>query len=309
MKHIFLIVFLIFGNAFAEAQDLAVQTFGKKTDPPLIFFHGGPGYNSVPFERTTGEKLSAEGFFVISYDRRGEGRSDQVKAAYTFEESFEDILKLYEQFNLEKASLLGHSFGGVVASLFAEKYPSKVKDLWLVGAPVSLQQTLKTIIRSSKEIYISQKDSVNLNYIKMLENMDAKSLEYSSYAFVHAMQNGFYMSKNLTEEAKELYGLFRTDPQLKTYGSKMDYSSPRGFWQNEHYTSVELAESLAFLKAQKIPIYGMYGKEDGLFSAAQIADLKTLIGAKNVFYLDRCSHNVFIDQQTSFISLLKEHAL
>lgn len=308
MKHIFLFYFLIAVNSFVGAQDLAVQTFGKATDNPILFLHGGPGYNSVPFEKTTAEKLSENGFFVISYDRRGEGRADQLKAAYTFDETFADILSLYEQFNLQKISLLGHSFGGVVATLFAEKYPDKVSTIFLLGAPLDMQQTLKTIISSAKEIYTDKKDTVNLHYIGMLENMDSNSLEYSSYTFLHAMQNGFYTTKNPSPEAISLYQLFNTDEELKKYASKMDYNSPSGFWKNEKYTSLNLSENLKKIKQHHIPVYGIYGKEDGLYDTAQIDTLKTLIGSENIVYLENCSHNVFIDQQKIFIDFLVKNS-
>jgi proline iminopeptidase len=65
----------------------------------------------------------------------------------------------------------------------------------LVGAPVSLQQTFRTIQEKSKIIYEGRKDSVNLKFLKMLMAMDSTQLEYGSYSFMHAMQNGFYTPK------------------------------------------------------------------------------------------------------------------
>ncbi|WP_047419802.1 alpha/beta hydrolase [Cellulophaga sp. Hel_I_12] len=304
MKNIPLILIFVFASLMVVGQDIAIQTFGKTTDQPILFLHGGPGYNSVAFEKTTAAQLSENGFFVISYDRRGEGRSDQLKAAYTFEETFADILSIYAQLKLEKASLLGHSFGGIVATQFAEKHPDKIIDLWLVGAPISMQQTFKTIIASAKEIYTEKNDTVNLKYMTMLENMDSKSLEYSSYTFAHAMQNGFYSPKSPSAEARALYQLFSTDSELKSYASKMDYKVPMGFWKNEKYTSINLTESLQDLKNKNIAIYGLYGKEDGLYDTAQIDALKALIGSNNVLYADHCSHNFFIDQQKMFIDFL-----
>ncbi len=53
-------------------------------------------------------------------------------------------------------------------------------------------------------------------------------------------------------------------------------------------------------------IYGLYGKDDGLYSVQQIEDLKGLIGADNLLYFDHCSHSVFIDQQTQFMGALEK---
>jgi proline iminopeptidase len=53
-------------------------------------------------------------------------------------------------------------------------------------------------------------------------------------------------------------------------------------------------------------VFGLYGKEDGLFSDNQIYTLGNLIDKKNIKYLEHTAHSVFIDQQTSFINTLKK---
>jgi proline iminopeptidase len=297
---IFLLAFV-----FTQGQTIYSKAFGKKNEKPIIFLHGGPGYNCVNFEVTTAQQLADKGFYVIVYDRRGEGRSKDANATFTFKETFDDLNLLYQKYQLTKATLIGHSFGGVVATLFAENYPAKVESIILVGAPVSLQATFKNIISKTKNIYETKKDSLNLNYISMLEIMDTTSIEYSSYCFMHAMQNGFYTPKNPTDEAKMMYSTFRTDTLMTKYASQMSYKAPMGFWKNEKYTTIDLTGNLQALQQQNVKFYGLYGKDDGLYSAQQVADLQGLIGQSNVNYYENCSHNVFIDQQTLFLNTIK----
>jgi proline iminopeptidase len=304
MKKLLTLLFLSLVATNINAQNIAIQTFGNAKDKPILFLHGGPGYNSVAFEQTTAEKLSENGFYVISYDRRGEGRNDQLKAEFTFEQTFEDLNQIYKTYELNKSTLIGHSFGGVVATLFAEKYPEKIETLILVGSPISMQETLKNVISKSKAIYISNDDKVNLNYINMLEKMDSTSLEYSSYTFMHAMSNGFYSTKMPNEKAISLYQKFKTDSLLKIYASKMQYLAPQKFWENEKYTSITLAKNVKDLVAKKVPCFAISGKEDGLYSKEQVANLKNILGDTMVEYLENCSHNVFIDRQEKFIELL-----
>jgi proline iminopeptidase len=121
-KFLLSIVLILFGH-YVIAQNLEVETFGIETDKPIIFLHGGPGYNSVAFEKTTANKLTENGFFVISYDRRGEGRNQELKAEYTFAQTIDDLNQIYETYNLSKATLIGHSFGGVVGTLYADAFP------------------------------------------------------------------------------------------------------------------------------------------------------------------------------------------
>lgn len=92
---------------------------------------------------------------------------------------------------------------------------------------------------------------------------------------------------------------------LKKYASQMSYQAPQGFWKNEKYTTIDLTNHLENLQKLKIKIFGLYGKDDGLYSAQQVADLQKQIGFNNIKYFDNCSHNVFIDQQTQFIDAIK----
>ena len=306
MKNTFILFTLLAVTYIANSQEIYTKTFGNSKSKPIIFLHGGPGYNSVSFETTTAQKLADSGFYVIIYDRRGEGRSEDKNAKFTFQETFDDLNNIYKKYSLKKANLIGHSFGGIIATLFAEKYPKSINSITLVSAPVSLQETFKTIIKSAKIIYETKKDSINLNYLGLLENMDVNSIEYSSYCFAHAMQNGFYSTRNPNDLAKNIYATFRTDTLLSKYASKMDYIAPQGFWKNEKYTTLNLSENLVKLKSDKLKIYGLFGKEDGLYSVEQIAKTENIIGVENTKYLENCSHNVFIDQQKIFIEILKK---
>lgn len=299
-----IIVLLLLVASQTFAQDLYLQTFGDQNANPIIYLHGGPGYNSSSFEGTTAEKLSEAGHFVIVYDRRGEGRSEKLKATYTFEETITDLVAIYEKYDLEKATLLGHSFGGIIATLFAEKYPNKIEKIVLLSAPVSLQSVFQTIIDSTEVIYRAKKDSVNLNYIEMLKKMDKASLAYSSYCFMHAMANGFYTPKEMTETAKEIYTTY-SQSELFQYANQMSYVGPQGFWENEQYTSIDLTKNLLGLREKEVAIVGIYGKEDGVFAKEEVARISKLIGRENMFYLENCSHNPYLDQQKEFIEIIR----
>lgn len=288
-----------------SSQTIYAKAYGDPSNEPLIYLHGGPGYNSIGFEITTAEKLSENGFFVVIYDRRGEGRSSDEKAKFTFQETFDDLDAIYTKFNLEDATLIGHSFGGVVGTLYAEEYPNKIKSLVLVAAPLSIQETLSTIIKTSKSIYESNNDNTNLKYIGMLETMDKNSLEYSSYSFGHAMQNGFYTPKAPSKEALAIYTKLKTDTLVKSKDAKMTMEAPKGFWKNENYTSIDLTQNLKNVLKNKIEIFGLYGTEDGLYSKEHVEKIKGVIPKNNLKYMENCSHNVFIDQQNQFITSLK----
>jgi len=304
MKKNIIIIFLLIAHFSPFAQSIYSRSFGNKKNPAAIFLHGGPGYNCVNFEATTAQRLADKGFYVIVYDRRGEGRSADPKASFNFKETNDDINQLYQQYGIQQAMLIAHSFGGLVATMYASQFPEKVKSIVMVGAPVSLQETFRTIQKSVQRIYEEKKDTVNLKYLTMLQQMDSTSLPYSSYSFMHAMQNGFYTPKKMSEEARALYQLFKTDTLLTQYAGKMTFEGPKGFWKKEHYTMLNLTEPIKKIQKSHIKIYGLYGKEDGLYAAYQIESLAKIIGEENLLYFDNCSHNVFIDQQSAFLNAL-----
>lgn len=306
MKKVIIIIFaLCIIGTNIQAEEIYSQTFGDNKNPAVVFLHGGPGYNSANFERSAAETLAAKGFFVIVYDRRGEGRSSSKNAAFTFEQSFEDIDFLFKKYDINKSSFIGHSFGGILACKYAEKYPEKVRLIYLVGAPVSLQKSFKTIIKKCKAIYEKKGDSGNLKYITMLENMDTTSMQYASYCFMHAMQNGFYTPEVLNNEAKQLYSQLAKDSVFNKHASQMTYDAPKGFSENEAYTTIDLTPIIKDLSDKNaIRIVGLYGKDDGLYSEKQIDELRELIGRENVLYFDNCSHNVFMDRKNEFIDSL-----
>lgn len=304
MKNLFLIIFT-FSLTVLYGQEMYIKEYGNVDNPPILFLHGGPGYNSINFEVSTAQKLADSGFYVITYDRRGEGRSKELSSNYTFSESSADIDSILNKYNVKKINLLAHSFGGVIASEFAEKNPTKVKSIIFISAPFSYPNILSGTLSSLKEIYTDKNDTVNLNYVKMIENMDPKSLEYSSYILLHAMSNNFYTPSSMSLEAQSIYSNLGKDEDYIKYSKSLDYKSPLGFWKNESYTSIDLKNSVNVILKNNIKLYGVYGEEDGIIPQSEINNVRQLISNSNVKYLKNCSHNVFLDQQDLLLENIK----
>lgn len=305
-KTLTLFIFILF-TTIGFSQDFFSKSYGEKSSTAILFLHGGPGYNSVNFEVSTAQELADNGFYVIVYDRRGEGRNQELKADFTFEQTFRDIDTLLKKHDINKVNLIGHSFGGYIATLYAKDKPEKVNSVILTSAPLSFQKSLKTILHSLKEIYQNNEDTVNQNYVSMIEKMDTTSLQYSGYIFMHAMANSsyFYTPKESTEKAKKIYSSLKNDSLIQKYGSQSNFQAPQGFWQNENYTSIDLTNDIKKLKENGIRIFGIFGKDDGLIPDNEIPNLKKLIGRDNVKYWENGSHNIFIDLQDKFIDQLK----
>ncbi|SDG27706.1 proline iminopeptidase [Dyadobacter soli] len=285
-------------------QALYSRAFGKKTDEPVIFLHGGPGSSAVYFEATTAQKLADKGFYVLIYDRRGEGRSVETDAKMTYDEFFTDLNSIYKTYNITRAHLIGFSFGGLVTALYAEKYPEKVKSIVLVSALVSQQASYHTILDSVERIYRSRQDSANLQALGKVRTMDTLSLAYRTEVFAHASRNGFFSLQNPDPAARRIYATYNTDTLIKAYVK--NEQAVGTLWKNEARKNIDTTPVLKKLTQTGMPIYAIYGKQDGLYSKDQIADLQAITGQSRLKYLDNCSHTAFIDQQAQFLEAVGE---
>ncbi len=100
------------------------------TGPTIIFMHDGLLHSEV----WDGQLAAFSGEYrFIRYDRRGYGRSDTPTAPFSNEN---DLLKLIDANDIDRAILVGSSSAGGMAVNFALKHPDRVSALVLVGAVV-----------------------------------------------------------------------------------------------------------------------------------------------------------------------------
>lgn len=105
-----------------------------KTKPAVIFIHGAGGnlQDPMPIYREPLEN----NFRVIFLDRPGQGYSESFEGSNDVAIQTSSIAKLMDELAIEKAIVVGHSFGGALASTFGVLYPEKTAGLILL-APVT----------------------------------------------------------------------------------------------------------------------------------------------------------------------------
>ncbi len=305
MNRILFAVFLsLFFFSTSQSQNLYTRAYGIPGNTPVIFVHGGPGSSSVYFEATTAAKLAAEGFYVIVYDRRGEGRSKDAEARMNFEEAIADIEGLYTQYGLTKASFIAFSFGGLVTTLFADHYPEKVRSILYVSALIDQQGSYNTILRSCTDIYTRNGDTAGLSDLQRISQLDTNTLAYRTDCFEHATKNGFFKLEQPNALAQSLYASYSTDPLITHYVKNTNAVAT--FWRNEPRKNIDLRDTVVRLRTMHIPVFGLYGRQDGIYSPEQVMQRKQWMGDNHVKYLDNCSHTLFVDQQEIFLASAKE---
>lgn len=90
------------------------------TGRPVVLIHGWP-LSGESFANQV-SALQDAGYRVITYDRRGFGRSDKPNTGYTYDTLTEDLRALIEALDLTDATLVGFSMGGGEVARYFTKY-------------------------------------------------------------------------------------------------------------------------------------------------------------------------------------------
>src|SRR4029434_91723 len=99
---------------------------------PVVWIHGWP-LSGASWEKQTAALLAA-GHRVITYDRRGFGRSSKTGTGYNYDTFAADLDKLLKKLDLKKVALVGFSMGSGEVTRYIGKYGTKrVRKAVLIG--------------------------------------------------------------------------------------------------------------------------------------------------------------------------------
>ena len=111
--------------------------------PPLLLLHGdlrtGRSWDGVARDLL-------DKFHVVSLDARGHGDSDWTPRGYRFSDRVEDLKAFCDAIGFTSAIGVGHSTGGVVMTLAAEKYPDLFSRLVLLEPMVVVDERFQRMV-------------------------------------------------------------------------------------------------------------------------------------------------------------------
>ncbi|WP_280177660.1 alpha/beta hydrolase [Mycobacterium attenuatum] len=141
------------GTAVAGQMKLYYEDMGDPDDPPVLLIMG-LGAQLLLWRTAFCEKLVAQGLRVIRYDNRDVGLSSRTEhadpaqsmparllrfwfglpsqAAYTLEDMADDAAALLDHLGIETAHIVGASMGGMIAQIFAARFPQRTKALAII---------------------------------------------------------------------------------------------------------------------------------------------------------------------------------
>lgn len=141
------------GNATSGDLKLYYEDMGDIDDPPVLLIMG-LGAQLLLWRTAFCEKLVDHGLRVIRYDNRDVGLSDRTahrssgqplverlvrswlglpsKAAYTLEDMADDAAAVLDHLGIDQAHIVGASMGGMIAQIFAGRFPERTKTLGII---------------------------------------------------------------------------------------------------------------------------------------------------------------------------------
>ncbi|OJD96639.1 alpha/beta hydrolase [Bacillus anthracis] len=183
-----------------RGKKLYVETHGDPKNKPVLYLHGGPGESCYDFSFHQAERLK-DSLYVIMIDQRGVCRSEEITEdeAFGLHNLIEDCEELRKALQIEKWSIIGHSFGGYVALLYTLIYPSSIEKIIFEGPTFDFALTSKALLQKTghllkkygKEevakaclVYLSSNASSEElleAYIRLSDELEEKRMELYNY--------------------------------------------------------------------------------------------------------------------------------
>src|SRR5262245_4445793 len=117
---------------------------------PLVLLHGGLATIDTSFGKIL--PFLAKTRQVIAIELQGHGHTADIDRPMSFEQMADDVDSLLGQLAIERADLLGYSFGGMVVLGTAIRHPERVNHLIVVGTPNSgegFEPTIREAIKNA----------------------------------------------------------------------------------------------------------------------------------------------------------------
>lgn len=125
-------------QAYPTGVEICTETFGYKSDPPLLLIMGASA-SMLWWPEGLCRRLADAGRFVIRYDNRDTGRSVTYppgKPGYTVDDMVDDAARVLDSYAVDRAHFVGMSLGGMIAQLAALKHRDRVATLTLIASSI-----------------------------------------------------------------------------------------------------------------------------------------------------------------------------
>ena len=271
------------------------KKFGNNPKIKVLLLHGGPGGTHEFFESFE-SFFPKEGIEFYEYDQLGSYFSDKPtdSSLWTTERFVEEVEQVRKALGLNKDNfyLLGHSWGGILATEYALKYQANIKGLIIS----SMMASCPAYGKYADDVLAKQMDKKVLDTIRAIE---AKG-DFSNPKYMELLTTNFY-NEHLCRLKQWPEALNRAFPHINSQIYVM-MQGPSEFGVSGRLENWDRSKDLPQLKIPTLTIGGKYDTMDPEYMkwmATQVQQGDSLICPNG----SHCS--MWDDQQPYFTGLIK----
>lgn len=274
----------------APAQDVELFFHAYGSGAPLLVLNGGPGVSSAHFG-DLGRRLAAlePGYRTILFDQRGTGRStlDVVDAeTVNVAAMVADIEALRRHLGIERWAVLGHSWGGMYAMLYATAHPERVDGLLLSASGGADLEWLDYVGANIRKHMGPERRAVYVAPAGEDEDPAAanrRRVEAMAAAYVYDPDNIPFVVSALTREGA-------------------DFPAVRGLvYQDLDRIGYDLTAALSTLET---PALVLQGRQDLLGEAVPLR-IHAALRHSELVWLDECAHYPWLDAPQPYFAAIE----
>ncbi len=289
----------------------------NRSNPVLLFVHGGPGMPEYPFieEYPTGLE---EHFTVVWWDQRGAGlsyNSNIPKETMTTEQFVSDTIKvtnyLRQRFGQDKIYLMAHSWGSYIAIQAAAKSPELYRAYIGVGQITNQIESEKIAYEYMIKYYKAAGDEKT---VKKLEEASFKTMNYMPSEYNKIRDDAMHRAGiGTTHKMKSVVtGIFMPVMQNREYTLREKINIWRGkafsssTVLNDELYKMDLSKKITKIH---IPVYFFSGMYDYTVNYSMSEDyLKKLDAPVKGFYLFKNSaHSPMFEEPKKMMQIMQEN--
>jgi proline iminopeptidase len=289
-------------NGFVDANGVMIyyEAFGH--GKPLLIVHGGPGASHDYFLPYLAPL--ARHYELVFIDERGSGRSQKLEdvSGYTVANMVEDVEAVRRALNLGPVTLLGHSYGGVLAQAYALKYQRNLSHLILASTFSST--------KAMNQVFDKMKEKMSPDLREHIEKLESDGL----YGHGKDYEKNRYTNDYMIAAWGEAYFPYlyqnRPDPNYDPIDNgKMSWDLYREMW-GEHgefiidgnLKSVEYTDRLSSIKLPTLILVGDHDESNPSLSQT----MHEKIAGSKLVILPKSGHMTFVDQPGMFEKSVEE---
>jgi proline iminopeptidase len=285
-------------EGFVDAHGVLIYYWIVGRGEPLMIVHGGPGASHdyfLPYLLPLARHNK-----LIFIDERGSGRSEKLEDVkqYTVENMVEDVEAVRQALGLGKMSLLGHSYGGVLAQAYALKYQEHLRGLILSSTFSSTSAINQVFVDMKAKMPAELRDRINRMEKEGLfgKGPDYRKGRYTDDYMVAAWGEGYfpYLYQNRPDANFDPIGMGNTawDLYREMWGSHGEYVI------DGNLKSVEYTDLLPVIHVPTLVMCGDHDESAPALSETMHAKIK----GSTLVILPKSGHMNFVDQPDLYIS-------